>query len=437
MILYRAAMAALVPFLTVLTLVQRLGGRVASGALAQRFGRVARPQATRIDGADPGRPAVWLHGASNGELASALGLVRRISAERPGLTVLVTANTGTGVDLARSWGVPGVHAALAPFDTRAATARLLRRWQPALLIVIENELWPARLAAAQSASVPVALVGARMSSRSARRWARLAPGLMRTTLGRLTLVSAQDDASAERLVALGLAEDRLGPVVMLKSAGPSDATMPPAERGHDLPRDRVLLAASTHPGEEALILHAFAAARAQFDLLILAPRHARRGTEVAGVIAAAGLAFARRSEGAAPPPTVDVPVFLADTMGEMALWYRMAGVTIIGGSFVPLGGHTPYEPCGAGSAIVHGPHMENFAAPAAALARAGAAIAVGRTGLMAALAGLDAARQAELATAARLALPPDDGIEGIAARILALLPAAPPNGHKNGASDNA
>jgi 3-deoxy-D-manno-octulosonic-acid transferase len=402
-------MGGVAPVLIALTLIQRLRGRLGAAALGQRLGFVAWPA---------GPPTIWLHGASNGELTSAAGLLRRLVAARPDLSVLVTANTGTAVAMVQGWGMPEVRAALAPMDSLGAAGRVLRRWKPAALIVVENELWPVRLAAAQAARVPVALIGARMSARSAQRWARLAPGLMRAALGRLAFVSAQDAGSAARLVALGLSGDRLVPEVMLKAqvALPEGASCPQV-----VPRDRVLLAASTHPGEEAVILQAFKAARGQFDLLILAPRHARRSAEVAGLIAGAGLGYVRRSDGAAP--AAGVPVFLADTMGEMALWYAVAGATVIGGSFVSLGGHTPYEPGAAGSAILHGPHMENFAEPAAALARAGGAVAVDRASLAAALAGLDAVLQADLVAAARRALPADDGLEGLVARVLALLDA--------------
>jgi len=397
------------PVLIALTLIQRLRGRLGAAALGQRLGFVARPA---------GPPTMWLHGASNGELTSAAGLLRRLVAARPDLSVLVTANTGTAVAMVQGWGMPEVRAALAPMDSLGAAGRVLRRWKPAALIVVENELWPVRLAAAEAARVPVALIGARMSARSAQRWARLAPGLMRTALGRLAFVSAQDKGSAARLVALGLSGDRLVPEVMLKA----QVALPEGEACPQVvPRDRVLLAASTHPGEEAVILQAFKAARGQFDLLILAPRHARRSAEVAGLIAGAGLGYVRRSDGAVP--AAGVPVFLADTMGEMALWYAVAGATVIGGSLVPLGGHTPYEPGAAGSAILHGPHMENFAEPAATLARAGGAVAVDRASLAAALAGLDAALQADLVAAARRALPADDGLEGLVARVLALLDA--------------
>lgn len=408
MLIYRTVMAFAAPWLIGLTLWQRLRGRVGKGAVLQRLGFV------------PHRPAgigLWLHGASNGELTSAAWVVRRLLAARPGLAVLVTANTGTAVDMVRSWALPGVQAALSPVDSLGAARRVLRRWRPEALIVVENELWPGRLAAARSAGVPVALIGARMSERSATGWARLAPGLMGRGLQGLAFASAQDAGSAARLRSLGLPADRVAAEVMLKAQVAAVAKVTVAG---PVPRDRILLAASTHPGEEALMLAAFAAARGQFDLLILAPRHPRRSAEVAGLIAAAGLPFLRRSDGAVPAAAV--PVFLADTMGEMARWYAMAGVTVIGGSFVPLGGHSPYEPAAQGSAIVHGPFMQNFTEAAAALASQAAALAVTKAGLPETLARLDAAAQAGLAARARAALPADAAAEALVDRLLALLP---------------
>jgi len=409
MLIYRAIMAGAAAVLLGMTLVQRLSGRVGPGAVAQRLGLGPWP----VPG---GGPAIWLHGASNGEVTSARPVLQRLLAAGQVRQVLLTANTATAVAMVQRWGIPGVRAALAPLDAFGSPGRVLRHWQPRALIIVENELWPARLAAAQAAGVPVALIGGRISARSARLWGRLAPGLIRRGLTCLAYASAQDAGSAARLLALGLPADRVGPPVMLK-AGVADpdaggSAPPPLQPQKPLqtpPRHRVLLAASTHPGEEALILAAFNQSRSRFDLLIIAPRHPRRRAELAGLIAASGPGFASRSAGASPQ--AGVPVFLADTMGEMPLWYAMAGATVIGGSFVPLGGHTPFEPAAAGSAILHGPFMENFAEPAAVLARTGGALAVTSEGLAAALSGLDAATQAALSRAARTALSggPDSG----------------------------
>ncbi len=422
MVVFRVIMLCALPVLIGLTVWQRLRGRVGPHALAQRLGVVPTAHG----------PSFWLHGASNGELTSAHWVLQRLLAARPGVQVLVTANTGTAVAMVAGWGLPGVVAALAPFDTVGSVGRVLRHWQPAALIVIENELWPARLAALRAAGIPVALIGARLSARSAARWTSFAPALMRQGLSGIAYASAQDAGSGARLVALGLPPDRLGPVVMLKALAPAAGPDPlpqsmpqngpqngPQNAPQTVPRDRVLLAASTHDGEETLILNAFQQSRARFDLLILAPRHPRRGNAVAADITARGLEFGRRSNG--DSPQAGVPVFLADTMGEMALWYAMAGVTVIGGSFADRGGHTPYEPAAYGSAILHGPSTTNFAEVFAALNRAGAAMAVSDEPDLIRALTTDPADMAAMARAAPAVLTPVDGREDLIAALIALV----------------
>lgn len=394
MLIYRSLMALALPFLLILLLIRRLRGTEPPAALAERLGFVARP--------GPG-PKIWLHGASNGELTSARWVLEALLAAVPGLQMLVTCNTASARAMVQGWGIPDVTVALAPLDTAGAAGRVLARWQPALLVVVEGELWPARLEAARRALVPVAWIGARISERSARRWQRLG-GFMPRLLAGVAHVSAQDAASAERLRALGLPSAAMGAVLMLKAGAvgraPDNLPFPPPAA-----RDRTLLAASTHEGEEALVLSAFAAARAagRLDHLILAPRHPRRAAEVVAAISASSLGFVQRSAGEVPGP--QTPVHLADTMGEMGNWYAMAGICVIGGSFAPRGGHTPWEPAAQGSAILHGPSTSNFAEPFAALDAAGGALALAEAaGLEAALRALTAADLARMAATARLVL---------------------------------
>lgn len=391
MILYQIVMA----FALVVTLAHQ-GLRGARGAVAERLGFGPRPAKG---------PRLWLHAASVGEVTSARWVIEALRAERPDLQLLVTTNTATGRAQVRAWDLPGVTAALAPFDSAGAAARVLDAWEPRALVVVENELWPARLRACDNRGVPVLVIGARMSARSAARWARLG-GLVRAMLGRIDWLCAQDVASRDRFLALGLPQSAAGPVIALKSLGKAD--VPPLPFPPMAARDKVLLAASTHEGEEALVLEAFAR-QTRFSHLILAPRHPRRGDEVTALLTARGLPFARRSRGDAPGPAV----YLADTLGEMPLWYAMAGATVIGGSFAPRGGHTPWEPARQGSALLHGPSVTNFIAPFAALDRAGAALAVSdAAGLAEALQGLDAPTQARMATCAAEVLAPEgDGAE--------------------------
>ncbi len=390
-ILYRVIANLMLPMMMLATLL----GRWPRGALRERMGLVA------ADG-----PVWWVHGASLGELTSARGVIAGLAANGP---VLVTANTATGRALVAGWGLAGVTAALAPFDAGGAAGRMIARVRPRALVVIENEFWPGRMAACACSGVPVIVVGARISERSAGRW-RLAGGLMRRMLAGITYLSAQDAGSEARLVGLGLPEGRLGPRVNLK-AGVATATT----AGRPEERARVVLAASTHAGEEVVVLDAFTAAGG-FDLLILAPRHPARGAEVARMLEARGIAFGQRSRGDAVGAQ---GVYLADTLGEMNLWYGMAGVTVIGGSFAGKGGHTPFEPAAHGSAMVHGPSVANFAEPFAALDAAGGAVAVADgAGLVAALRAMTPERQRDLATRAQGALTGGGDVSGLLEVIL-------------------
>lgn len=367
MIAYRFALSVLALPLLGWCVARVLLGRETWRDLGVRLGGGARADPMQQD-------VIWVHGASVGEVTSARALIAALSAENPTARLLVTTNTLTGRAAVQAWGMQPVTAQLAPLDFRWVLWRHRRRWQPKLLIVLENELWPNRIATLRA---PVIGVGTRLSKRSAARWG-FAKGLARTLFSRFTLVSAQDNGSAERIIALGLPRDRLGPTGTLKSgvalAAPDPKTL--ASLNTWSPRPDTLLAASTHAGEEAILLDAFARARGHRPRLrlILAPRHPERGDSLAAMIEGHGFAFARRSIGAPPEPETDV--ILADTLGEMPLWYAAAGVTFVGGSLVAKGGHTPFEPVSAGSAVLHGPYTSNFLEPFERLEHAGASVRV-------------------------------------------------------------
>jgi 3-deoxy-D-manno-octulosonic-acid transferase len=308
-------------------------------------------------GAGPDWPAphLWLHGASNGELASARPIIEELIAQAPEQHLLITANTDTGVALVQGWALPNVAARLAPLDLAWATRRFLRHWQVCGHISLESELWPHRFRLTQG---PVLLLGARLSAGTAKGWGRL-PKLAEATLARITWASAQDEDSLTRLGALGLGPAARGPVVDLKALYRAPAMPIPADLQGAFARDRTWLAASTHDGEEETVLAAHRLAlRHDPDLrLILAPRHPKRADEITALIAAEGLSMARRSTGDTPGMA---QVYLADTMGEMALWYQLAGRVLIGGTLCDRGGHTPYEPAAFGAALLHGPDVTNF-----------------------------------------------------------------------------
>jgi 3-deoxy-D-manno-octulosonic-acid transferase len=236
------------------------------------------------------------------------------------------------------------------------------------------------------------MLGARMSARSARGWQRFG-GLAATALGAVRFASAQDALSRAQLMTLGLRAQAVGPDFDLKAEAVARLPLPDA-----LPRDTRaswLLAASTHEGEDAVVLDAFAASG--LTHLILAPRHPKRAPAIAALLADRGLAFARRSDGAEPGAA---QVLLADTLGEMDLWYARCGICLIGGTLADKGGHTPWEPARHGCALLHGPSTWNFTRAFADLDAAKGAQPVAAGTLAETLRGLDAATQDRLAAAA-------------------------------------
>lgn len=326
--------------------------RIAEAALRLRasMGGPATLRERLVSGSAPARATIWVHGASVGELTSARRIIHDLAERHP---VQITANSETGRDLAAGWGLP---ARLAPLDLPGALDRFLTACQPRLLISIEAEFWPLRSRLLAERGVAQSLIGARLSERSAGTWGRF-PRIIRPILSRIDALSAQDQASEARLLGLGLPASSLLPRLDLKLLDPASVT-PPAD---DMDRDRTILAASTHEGEDAMILDAFLTARCRQPALrlILAPRHPDRGDAITALIAARGLPVIRRSKGGALPETGGV--LLADTLGEMPEWYALAGTCLIGGSLQDHGGHTPWEPAAYCCALLHGPHIGNFA----------------------------------------------------------------------------
>jgi 3-deoxy-D-manno-octulosonic-acid transferase len=325
-----------------------------------------------------------------GESLSLLPLVEALRALRPELRLLVTSGTVTSAEVLARRLPPGVIHQFAPVDAPGAVRRFLAHWRPDLGVLVESELWPNLIMAARGRGVRLALLSARITAESARGWAR-APQAARAILRAFSLVLPQDEASADRLLRLGA---EAGPKLNLKLAGaapPHDAAelarLRKAARGR-----RVVLAASTHPGEEALIAQAArhaAHGRAGPVLLVAAPRHPERGEAVADTLTELGYQVARRSAGEAPG--ADVTAYVADTLGEMGLFLRLADVVVMGGSFMDrIGGHNPMEAARVGAAMITGPYVANqrevyremLAEAAAIEAREGAALARHIEGLL-------------------------------------------------------
>ncbi|CAM3117949.1 3-deoxy-D-manno-octulosonic acid transferase [Paracoccus nototheniae] len=383
----------------------RLGG---SAALRERL----------VMGARPARAQIWLHAASVGELTSARMIITTLAARQ---TLTITTNSETGRALAASWGLP---ARLAPLDLPGSLGRFLDAVRPRLCITVEGEFWPLRSRLLAERGVAQAMIGARMSERSAGTWARLAR-VIAPMLGRIAALSAQDQGSEARLLSLGLPPRALLPRLDLKLLAPAATPLAPATLG----RDGVILAASTHEGEDRPVLDAFVQARATRPglRLILAPRHPERAGDIATLIVARNLPMARRSKGADDAP--EGGVLLADTLGEMGRWYDRAGLCVIGGSLADHGGHTPWEPAAHGCALLRGPHIGNFLEAFDALEAAGAARPVTADDLGRVLAGLtgDPDRSRAMGLAARAVLETRAGDPGaLIARLLDL--AKPPAG---------
>lgn len=331
---------------------------------------------------------------------------------------MLTVNTDSALAAARRWDAPGLVVRLAPLDTPGAVRRFLRRFAVTAHITMESDLWPNRILACPG---PVIVLGGRLTARSAKGWARFAP-LARKVLERIDYLSAQDAASLARFRDLGLREAAAGPIFDLKALYAPPDVAPGPDLVSAFSRPETWLAASTHEGEEGIVLAAHkTASQTRPDLrLILAPRHPRRGDDIAALIDREGLSFARRSENGDPS---GAQVYLADTMGEMHLWYALSGVTFVAGSLTDRGGHTPYEPAAFGSAILHGPDTGNFRAAYDRLHIAGGAIEIRDAATLAdALSTLRTAdRQEELADRARRALVQDTDLDHLMQQIVAVL----------------
>jgi len=360
---YRVATGLSGPLLRAWLRVRAVRGKEDPARPGQRRGRADRPR--------PPGPLLWLHGASAGESLSLLPLLPAVQARAPTLAVLATSGTRAGLALLDARAPDGVIVQAAPLDHPRWVARFLDHWRPDIALFAESELWPNLLGQAQARGTVTGLVNARLSERSARRWRRV-PDLVRPLLGGLDLCLAQDTTQAERLAALGAR--RVRAVGSLKRAGsplPADTAalaMLQAEIG-DRPR---WLAASTHAGEEAAAIdaHRYLARRWPDLVTLIVPRHPARGPELAAQLARDGLRVARRSAGARQGPETEV--YLADTLGELGLFYRLAEVAFLGGTLASRGGHNPLEPARLDCALVAGPDLRHSAEIAAELDAAGA-----------------------------------------------------------------
>ena len=324
--------------------------------------------------ARPPGPLVWLHGASIGELISVLPLVERLRAR--GVNVLVTSGTVSSGGLAEQRLPRDVIHQFVPLDVPRFVRRFLDHWQPDLALFVESDLWPNIMVETSQRGVPMMLINGRLSENSFRRW-RYLPGTIGDLLRRLDLCLARTAADAQRFGELG------APHVVTTGDLKLDVPAPPADRTRLAALNAaiggrpVIAAASTHAGEETAVVDAHRRLRANFPrlLTIIVPRHPERGLGVAEIARATGLKTKLRSRGEIPDATTDV--YVADTIGELGIIYRLAPIVFVGGSLVRHGGQNPIEPAKLGAAILHGPHVWNFAEIYAALDQAHGAEMIG------------------------------------------------------------
>ena len=324
--------------------------------------------------------------------------------------LLITGNADSVLALGTGWCLENPSVILAPVDLSGPTRRVLRNWRITAHITLESDLWPIRIL---NTPGPVLVLGGRLTARSAKGWARF-DALVRQVMAQVTYLSAQDSASADRFVTAGLPKTALGPVFDLKALYTPPPDAPDRALSQAFDRTNTWLVASTHAGEEETILTAHKATLPKRPnlKLILAPRHPKRAEEIAHLIDAQGLPFARRSAGDDP---AQAQVYLADTLGEMHLWYALAGVTFVAGSLTDRGGHTPYEPAAFQSAILHGPDTGNFRTAYDRLADAKASICTpDATSLCEALIAMESVeKQAAWGQAARNVLHQDTDLTGL------------------------
>ncbi|MEP7057771.1 MAG: 3-deoxy-D-manno-octulosonic acid transferase [Caldimonas sp.] len=362
-------------------------------AIAERFGRYRDPGAAG---------AVWIHAVSLGETRAAAALIEALRARRPGLRLLLTHGTATGREAGAALLRDGDRQAWLPYDAAPVVRRFLAHFRPALGVLMETEVWPNLLGAARERSLPIVLANARLSARSERRGRRL-DALLRPAAASLALVLAQSEVDARRLRAVGVRDVVVAGNLKFDMT-PNAAQLAQGRAWRDALGRAVVLAAVTREGEEVMLLAAWQARPAPRPLLLIVPRHPQRFDEVATLVRAAQLTLVRRSAwtGAPAPDAAAADVWLGDSIGEMARYYGLAQVALLGGSFAPLGGQNLIEAAACGCPIVMGPHTFNFAQAAELSLAAGASLRVADidAGVGAALALIGTPAQPRMAEAA-------------------------------------
>lgn len=364
--LYRMLMRAGAPLTGIVLSRRRRQGKEHPARISERWGdtTVERPEG----------PLVWLHGASVGELASSFALIERL--RQRGVKVLVTSGTVTSAALAKE-RLPGdvIHQFI-PLDVPRYVDRFVAHWAPDLALFIESDLWPNLIEACSRRKVPMIILNGRLSERSFTRW-KVLPRAAEALLRPFELCLAQSRLDAERYAALGAQRVEVSGNLKLDIPAPPLSEDKLDELKRAIGTRPVIAAASTHAGEEAAMIDAHRRLRQAFPglLTVLVPRHVQRGRGIYDLAERFGLVPALRSQRQMPDARTEI--YVADTMGELGMVYRVAPIVFMGGSLVEHGGQNPIEAVKLGAAVLHGPHVWNFAEIYAALDAARGAVEIG------------------------------------------------------------
>ena len=413
--LYRATTVALGPLARPWLDARARAGKEDAARLGERFGDYAQ--------ARPAGRLMWLHAASVGESGVAIALIEALAARDASLSFLLTTGTRTSADLAAKRAPPRTTHSYAPVDRRDAVRKFLAHWRPDAGVFVESELWPNLILEAKAAGVRLALVNARMSPRTLSRW-QAWPAAANILLSPFDWISAADARTAEALSRL-----RDAPVAALgnlKLAAPAPSADVAARDAlvKEIGARPVWLAASTHAGEDEIVLAAHKQLRSETPnaLLIIAPRHPERGASVSSIANNAPRRSLNR-------PIGDAPVYVADTLGELGLLYSVAPIALVAGSLLPtLKGHNPIEPAKIGAAILTGPHVESFQDVFDGLFAAGGARRVSDAATLAAAIGSlsreAAVREAQVRAARVFAAQGAEAFEATVTQLAGMIPAA-------------
>ena len=416
LLLYRAATALVGPFAGPWLNARARDGKEDDERLPERFGRYTQER--------PGGTLVWLHAASVGESGVALSLIEALAARDPSLSFLISTGTRTSADLVARRAPPRATHIYAPLDRVDVVRRFLAHWRPNLGVFVESEIWPNLILAAERQGVKLALVNARMSVKTLRRWEAWSTAGRRLVRA-FSFVSAADARTARALKRLSGEDVSARGTLKLAAPAPSIDNTARASLLAQIGERPIWLAASTHAGEDEIVLAAHERIREHTPnaLLVIVPRHPERGADIAKLAGGAPRRALRQ-------PIADAPVYVADTLGELGLFYDLAPVALVAGSLLPhLKGHNPIEPAKLGAAILTGAHVESFQDLFDALSAAGGATSVDTPSSIAAAVKVlwrdDPSRTEQLEAARRVAAQGADAFTHTLTSLAALLPPQP------------